>query len=118
MELAVRQKVEMVQQREEKDKFAKVNVTESPDGKEYLVDYFLSESPENGDPYVEYNIYRFKQSESGGQKNFLMVSYANRIYGDLKSAAKSLSKQRDHLMSIMIEYKIPEVKVTKASTGN
>lgn len=118
MELAVRQKVEMVQQREEKDKFAKVNVTESPDGAEYIVDYFLSESPENGDPYVEYNIYRFKQSENGGQKTFLMISYAKRIYGDLKSAAKSLSKQRNHLMSTMIEYKIPEVKVTKASTGN
>lgn len=118
MELAVRQKVEMVQQREEKDKFAKVNVTESPDGAEYIVDYFISESPENGDPYVEYNIYRFKQSEIGGQKTFLMISYAKRIYGDLKSAAKSLSKQRNHLMSTMIEYKIPEVKVTKASTGN
>lgn len=118
MELAVRQKVEMVQQREEKDKFAKVNVTESPDGGEYIVDYFISESPANGDSYVEYNIYRFKQSEIGGQKTFLMISYAKRIYGDLKSAAKSLSKQRNHLMSTMIEYKIPEVKVTKASTGN
>lgn len=118
MELAVRQKVEMVQQREEKDKFAKVNVTESPDGGEYIVDYFISESPTNGDSYVEYNIYRFKQSENGGQKTFLMISYAKRIYGDLKSAAKSLSKQRNHLMSTMIEYKIPEVKVTKASIGN
>ena len=118
MELAVRQKVEMVQNRREKDKFSHVNVTESPDGAEYIVDYFISESPANGDSYVEYNIYRFKQSEIGGQKTFLMISYAKRIYGDLKSAAKSLSKQRDHLMSIMIEYKIPEVKVTKASTGN
>lgn len=118
MELAVQQKVEMVQNRREKDKFSHVNVTESPDGGEYIVDYFISESPTNGDSYVEYNIYRFKQSEIGGQKTFLMISYAKRIYGDLKSAAKSLSKQRDHLMSTMIEYKIPEVKVTKASTGN
>lgn len=118
MELAVRQKVEMVQNRREKDKFSHVNVTESPDGKEYLVDYFLSESPENGDPYVEYNIYRFKQSENGGQKTFLMISYANRIYGDLKSAAKSLGKQRDHLMATMIEYQIPEIKVAQASSGN
>lgn len=118
MELAVRQKVEMVQNRREKDKFSHVNVTESPDGAEYIVDYFISESPTNGDSYVEYNINRFKQSEIGGQKTFLMISYAKRIYGDLKSAAKSLSKQRDHLMSTMIEYKIPEVKVAKASTGN
>ncbi len=117
MELAVRQKVEMVQNRREKDKFSHVNVTESPAGAEYIVDYSISESPKNGDPYVEYNIYRFKQSESGGQKTFLMISYAKRIYGDLKSAAKSLSKQRDHLMSTMIEYKIPEIKISQASSG-
>lgn len=117
IELAVRQKVEMVQQREEKDKFAKVNVTESPDGKEYLVDYFISESPEKGDSYVEYNIYRFKQFDNGTQKSFLILSYAKRIYGDLKSAAKSLAKQRDHLMTTMIEYKIPEIKAAEASSG-
>ena len=117
IELAVRQKVEMVQHREEKDKFAEVNVTESPDGTEYVVDYYLSETPENADSYVEYNIYRFKQFENGGKKTFLMVSYAKRIYGDLKSAAKSLAKQRDHLMATMIEYKIPEIKVAEIASG-
>lgn len=111
MELAVRQKVEMVQQRAEKDKFAKVNVTESPDGKEFIVDYFISETPPKGNSFVEYNVYRFKQFEVGKQKSFLMLSYAKRLYGDLKSSAKSLAKDRDHLMATMIEYKIPEIKV-------
>ncbi|MBH1960673.1 MAG: hypothetical protein I8H68_11225 [Flavobacteriia bacterium] len=117
MELAVRQKVESVQQREKKDKFAKVNVTESPDGKEFVVDYFISESPETGEPYVEYNIYRFKNMENGGQKSFLIMSYAKRMYGDLKSAAKALAKQRDHLMATMIEYKVPEIKVAASAPG-
>lgn len=117
MELAVRQKVESVQQREKKDKFAKVNVTESPDGKEFVVDYFISESPETGEPYMEYNIYRFKNMENGGQKSFLIMSYAKRIYGDLKSAAKALAKQRDHLMATMIEYKVPEIKVAASAPG-
>ncbi|MCW4451988.1 hypothetical protein OK344_07165 [Kaistella sp. BT6-1-3] len=116
-ELAVRQKVESVQQREKKDKFAKVNVTESPDGKEFIVDYFISEAPENGDSYIEYNIYRFKNMENGGQKSFLIMSYAKRMYGDLKSAAKALAKQRDHLMATMIEYKIPEIKVAQPNPG-
>lgn len=116
-ELAVRQKVESVQQREKKDKFAKVNVTESPDGKEFIVDYFISEAPENGDSYIEYNIYRFKNMENGGQKSFLIMSYAKRMYGDLKSAAKALAKQRDHLMTTMIEYKIPEIKVAQPNLG-
>ncbi|MGZ5210566.1 MAG: hypothetical protein ACXWB1_06705 [Kaistella sp.] len=117
MELAVRQKVESIQQREKKDKFAKVNVTESPDGKEFIVDYFISESPEKGDSYVEYNIYRFKNYDNGTQKSFLIMSYAKRIYGDLKSAAKSLAKQRDYLMANMIEYKIPEIKVAASASG-
>ena len=115
MDLAVRQKVESVQSRKD-DKFAKVNVTESPDGTEYIVDFYISEAPEKGDSFVEYNIYRFKKFDNGTQKSFLMLNYAKRIYGDLKSAAKLLAKQRDQLMTGMIEYKIPEIKVLAVET--
>ena len=115
MDLAVRQKVESVQARKD-DKFAKVNVTESPDGTEYIVDFYISEVPEKGDSFVEYNIYRFKKFDNGTQKSFLMLNYAKRIYGDLKSAAKLLAKQRDQLMTGMIEYKIPEIKVLAVET--
>lgn len=109
MELAVRQKVESIQNRGEKDKFSKVNVTESPAGDEFIVDYFISEAPENGNSYVEYNVYRFKQFENGGQKSFLILFYSTRIYGDLKSSAKALAKKRDQLITNMIEYKIPAI---------
>ncbi len=112
LELAVRQKVESIQKRGKSDKYVKVNVTESPDGKEFIVDYFISESPEKGDAYVEYNIYRFKSIESGNQKSFLILDFAKRVYGDLKSASKSLARQRDHLMITAIEYKIPDIKVS------
>ncbi len=115
MELAVRKKVESVQSRKD-DKFAKVNVTESPDGTEYIVDFYISEAPEKGDSFVEYDIYRFKKFDNGTQKSFLMLNYAKRIYGDLKSAAKLLAKQRDQLMTGMIEYKIPEIKVLAVET--
>lgn len=111
MELAVRQKVEGIQQREKSDKFAKVNVIESPDGKEYIVDYFISESPEKGDSFIEYNVYRFKTYDNGTNKSFLILSHSKRMYGDLKSSAKSLARQRDHLITTMIEFKIPEIKV-------
>ena len=109
MELAVRQKVESIQNRGEKDKFSKVNVTENPAGDEFIVDYFISEAPENGNSYVEYNVYRFKQFENGGQKSFLILFYSTRIYGDLKSSAKALAKKRDQLITNMIEYKIPAI---------
>lgn len=111
MDLAVRQKVEDIQKIAKSDKFAKVNVAESPDGKEYIVDYFTSESPEKGDSFVEYNIDRFITLEKGNAKSFLILSYEKRMYGDLKSSAKSLARQRDHLMTTMIEYKVPDIKV-------
>ena len=111
MELAVRHKVEGIQNREKSDKFAKINVSESPDGKEYVVDYFISESPEKGDSFIEYNIYRFKSYDNGGAKSLLILAFSKRMYGDLKSSAKSLARQRDHLLTTMIEFTIPEIKV-------
>ncbi len=111
IELAVRQQVEMVQQRQKEDKFAKVNVSESPDGKEFIVDYYISSPPEKSDSYLEYNIFRFKNIENGTQKSFLILNYAKRIPGDLKLASKVLTKQRDHLMTAMIEFKIPQLKI-------
>ena len=111
MELAVRQRVEGIQNREKTDKFAKVNVSESPDGTEYIVDYYISESPEKGDSFIEYNIYRFKSFENGNDKSFLILAHSKRMYGDLKSSAKSLARQRDHLLTTMIEFKIPDIKV-------
>lgn len=116
LELAVRQKVESIQKRAETDRLAKVNVTESPDRSEFVVDYFISEMPDKGDAFVEYNIYRFKPYNNGTAKNFLILAYAKRIYGDTKSAAKALAKQRDQLMLSLIEYKIPEIVVLR--TGN
>ena len=112
MELAIKQKVEEIQNRGKSDKYAKVNVAESPDGKEYIVDYIISESPEKGDSYVEYNIYRFASLEKGTNKSFLILAHTKRMYGDLRSGAKSLARQRDHLMTTMAEYKIPDIKVT------
>lgn len=110
LDQAVRQKVESVQKMMETDKFAEVNVSENPDGTEYIVDYLLSKTPKEGGSYVEYNVNRFKPFDKNGAKSFLILSYAKRIYGtDFKMAAKSLKKQRDLLISSMIEYRIPEI---------
>lgn len=111
MELAVRQKVEEIQDREKSDKYAKVNVIESPDGKEYIVDYSISENLTKGNSFIEYNVYRFKTIGSENGKSFLILSYAKRMYGDLKSSARSLKKQREHIISTIIDYKVPEISV-------
>ena len=111
LEQAVKQKVASVQKAGEKDKYAEVNVSESPDGKEYIVDYMQSQTPEKGDSFIEYNVYRFKKIE-GTKKQFLILSYSKRMYGDLKSASKLLQKQRDNLLTQLIEYAIPPLSLT------
>lgn len=111
LELAVRQKVESIQNLEKKDKYVKVNVTESPDGKEFIVDYSVSGTTDKEDSFIEYNIYRFKKYDSKENKPLLILSYSKRIYGDLKSAYKNLYRERDHLMTAIIEYKIPEITI-------
>lgn len=109
METAIKQKVEFVEKRRSKDKYSFVNVTESPDGKEIIVDYLTTETPAEGEPYAEYNLDRFKNMDIGGKKSFIIFSYSKRIAGDLKYAAKSLSKERNRLMEAAITTAIPPV---------
>lgn len=108
IEEAVRQKVSQIQKLQEKMKNTIINVTESPDGKEFIIDYSLIETPEKGNAYLEYNINRFKKT-GADNKALLVLAYSKRIYGDSKSAAKIISKERNNLMAAMIQYQIPAI---------
>jgi hypothetical protein len=72
--MAVKQKVEYVENRKERtqDKYSFVSVTESPDGKEIIVDYLVTVVPKEGESYAEYNIDRFKNFDTNGKKSFLI----------------------------------------------
>ncbi len=111
IDTAVKQKVEYVEKRKERsqDKYSFVNVTESPDGKEIVVDYLVTVVPKEGESYAEYNLDRFKNYEAGDKKSFVIFSYSKRIVGDLKYASKALSKERSRLMEAIITTAIPPV---------
>lgn len=111
METAVKQKVEYVEKRKDRtqDKYSFVSVTESPDGKEIVVDYLVTVVPQEGESYAEYNIDRFKGFDAGGKKSFLIFSYSKRLVGDLKYASKSLTKERSRLMEGVITMAIPPI---------
>lgn len=108
---AAKQKVEYIEKRKERiqDKYSFVNVTESPDGKEIIVDYLVTVVPQEGESYAEYNIDRFKNFDTNGKKSFLIFSYSKRIAGDLKYSSKALSKERSQLMEAVITTAIPVV---------
>lgn len=111
LETAVKQKVEYVEKRKEKtqDKYSFVGVTESPDGKEIIVDYLVTVVPKDGESYAEYNIDRFKNYDVSGKKSFVIFSYSKRVAGDLKYAAKALNKERSRLMEAVITTAVPVV---------
>lgn len=112
IEDAVRQKVDSFQKRD--DKYAKVQVTESPDGTEFIVDGILTENPTNKSEYAEYGIFKFKKTVVDGKASFLIISYIKRNYGDLKSGVKSLQKERNQLMDSVINFVLPPITFSKS----
>lgn len=113
VEDAVQQKIKSLEQRTKSDRYATPSVTESPDGKELILDYMITETPEKESEYAEYNVYRFKKYESATQPAFLIINYAERIYGDNKSAAKAFKKRRNELIGALADYAIPSIAVTQ-----
>ncbi len=111
MEMAVRQKIENVQNLAKDDKFASVNMIESPDGKEFIVEYTLSQSDGSSKPFFEYNIYRFKKIALQEYKTLLILSYTKRYYDDFKNAKKINNKEKGSLLTEMVNFVIPEIKV-------
>lgn len=113
LEEAVRQKVESFQKRSKEDRYASAQVTESPDGNEFIVDGYLTYKTKAGQDYAEYGIYRFKKYTEADKKSFLIFSYIKRIYGDQKYGVKALQKERNDLMSTLIAYTIPPIKLAQ-----
>ncbi len=109
METAVKQKVDFIEKRKSKDKNTFMDVTESPDGKEIIVDYLTTDTPKEGESFAEYNLDRFKSYDVNGKKSFVIFSYSKRTAGDLKYASRSLSKERSRLMEAAIKTAIPPI---------
>ena len=110
-EVAVRQKIESVQNQIRSDKFGSVNMIQSPDGKEFIVEYTTSHSTDTTKSYFEYNIYRFKKYHLQESKSLLILSYTKRYYDDFKNSKKINSKEKSKLLTEMVNFVIPEIKV-------
>ena len=115
IEDAVKQKVQEIQRKMENDKFASVNLTESPDGSDFVVDYVITKSPEGKTPSAEFNIYRFKEINNGTSKDLMILVYTKRSNGDLKTLTKNFSKSKNFELDRMIGFKVPELKIIEGT---
>ncbi|QIG88137.1 hypothetical protein G6R40_13660 [Chryseobacterium sp. POL2] len=117
IEEAVRKKVESLQNRKTQvnDNYSFVDVIESPDGKEIIVDYLVTIVPKEGagEAYAEYNIDRFRPTKNGDQNGFLIYTYSKRFYSsDFRGTAKYINKQRNKMLDRVITTPMPNIKLT------
>ncbi|WP_242927304.1 hypothetical protein [Pontibacter vulgaris] len=114
-EQAVAQKVKELAKRKQTDELCNYQVNESPDGKEFIVDFILSDKKNDKIAIVEFNVYRYKQIETGADKKAILVyAYSSRSYGDnIIPFLKNLKTDRTHYLKEMIAADLPSIKINE-----
>jgi len=108
---AVSQKVKELTERKKTDIVCNYQVTESPDGNEFIVDFLLSESKNEEMTIVEFNVYRYKQVNiSEKKKGVLVYAFSKRSYGDnITDFLKSLKEVRMNYLNEMVAVELPKI---------
>ncbi|MBC5775079.1 hypothetical protein H8S95_13460 [Pontibacter sp. KCTC 32443] len=114
-EQAVAQKVKELAKRKQTDELCNYQVNESANGKEFIVDFILSEKKNDKIAIAEFNVYRYKQIEVGaGQKAILVYAYSKRSYGDaIIPFLKNLKTDRTDYLKEMIAAELPVIAIGK-----
>jgi hypothetical protein len=110
---AVKQKINELKERQKTDPVCNYQVSESPDGKEFIVDFLLSEIKDDLVSIVEFNVYRYKKVEISKKKYAIEVyAYTKRSYGDaITSFMQGLGSERADILSQMIAVKFPKIAI-------
>lgn len=113
VEDAVKVKVKELTQRKQTDPICNYIITESPDKKEFMVDFLLGASKNDQMTIVEFNIYRYRQIELGpGRKALLIFAYSKRAYEDeITQFLNGLGDSRMKYLNQMIETEMPAVRI-------
>src|SRR5258706_5661876 len=113
IEKAVQQKIKELTNRKKKDPICNYQVNESPDGKEFMVDFLLSESKDDKVSIVEFNIYKYKRVSLGENKKGIVVyAYSKRKYHDeIMPFLKGLKDERTTHLNQMISAEIPAITI-------
>jgi hypothetical protein len=111
-DIAVRQKVNWLIDRKKTDKICNYKISESPDGKEFILDFLIGESSEGKMTIAEFNVYRYKQILIDGKSALLVSAYSRRSYGDtITSFLTTLNTNRATYLNEMITFSLPSLKV-------
>jgi len=110
---AVIQKANELDKRKKTDSVCNYQVTESPDGQEFILDFLLSESKDDEMTIVEFNIYHYRQIELGKKHKAIAVyAYSKRSYGDdITDFFNTLGEDRNSLLNEMISTEKPTINI-------
>ncbi|GAO44198.1 hypothetical protein [Flavihumibacter petaseus] len=111
---AVQQKTSELTARKQTDPTCNFQVSESPDKKEYLLDFLMGAKSQGAAEIQEFNIYRYRMVDLGnGKQGLLLYAYSKRAYGDaINPFLKSLKEERKKMLNEMVSSKLPVIKLS------
>ena len=102
-----------INERKKTDAVCNYEVFKSPDGKEYILNFIMSES--NGDKLnlVEWSAYHYKPyTDKAGHKGVQLLGISHRAYGDdAIPFLKSLKNYKNEQVNKLVFYPIPEIQL-------
>ena len=110
---AVQAQIKILTDRKKTDAVCNYNLVNSPDGKEYILDFLMSEGDSNGISILEWNAYHYKvYVDKAGHKGVLLFGVSHRAYDDkVQTFLASLKTYRDTYTNALIGYSMPEIQV-------
>lgn len=109
---AVGQKVKELNERKKTDAVCQFAALKGPEGKEYVVDFLLSDSKAGKLDIVEFNIYRYFIVNTGKGNALLVYAYTKRSYGEkINSFLKELASTRKSMINEMAQAKVPKLSL-------
>lgn len=110
---AVNQKVRELDNRKNTDPICNYEISESPDGKEIIIDFLLSESRNGSMTIAEFNVYHYRNIVlSNDTKALAVYAYTKRGYGDgVDDFLISLKSDRKSHINEMASAEKPEIQI-------
>lgn len=101
----------MIEQRKASDPVANFAVFDHPDNGEYLLDFLLSAKDADGEFILEWNGYRYVESQFEGQRGSMLFAISERAYGDAASEAflRNLREFKAQRLLDLTEGALPEL---------
>ncbi len=110
---AVQLQIDKIQERKKTDAVANYDLVESPDGKEFILDFLMSTTKDGKVNLVEWSAYHYKNyTDKAGHTGVLLFAISHRAYDDaVDTFLKSLIEYRMENRNALIKSPMPEIQI-------